>query len=400
MTRVCVLWLVLLSCLTAQQDLLEQADEAFRAGDLKQAQVLARKVLAQDPRSVHAHLILGVIAAQNKQWETSNRHFQSVVRLDPKNPHGYFYLGQASLYQQRWTQAIDYFSKALERGYPDRDRLMIELALAQNSAGSPQKALDILKTVDPPAGGPMAAQYHAVAAFAYGRLRQTSQALDAMRRARDLDDANVEYWEFLISTLIGVDQTSMALAEAIQAQKKFPDHPDILYLFGLASYYVPESPLTNLAVRNLREAEPEGARVLLIEGMQYRKQGRNDEAFRAFHAAADRGVPDARLLLGILSREAGDYEAAEREFREAERQNPENGQVLLELGKLLLSRGDLQEARARLEKASQYMPSSFGVHYQLGLVYRRLGEIEKADQHLRLSRELEVEQARASSRAR
>jgi tetratricopeptide (TPR) repeat protein len=306
--------------------------------------------------------------------------------LEPRNPFGHFYLGQSALYQQQWEPAVGHFSKALEYNYPDQQRLMIELALAQNEAGLPQQAIESLGKVQPPAEGPLAAQYHAVQAFGLGKLSQPVAAIEAIRRARDLDDSNPHYWEFLINSLIGVDETYKALAEAIQAQKKFPDHPEIQYLFALSSYYVTESPLTKLALRNLREADPGSPRVLLVEGLSYRKQGKAQEAMRAFSEAAQKGVPDAPLLLGILHKENGDYVAAEREFREAERANPANGQVLFELGKLFLVRGNLSEAQARLEKALEAMPDVPGVHYQLGLLYGRLGQADKAQEHLRRSR--------------
>ncbi len=56
-------------------------------------------------------------------------------------------------------------------------------------------------------------------------------------------------------------------------------------------------------------------------------------------------------------------------------------------------RGDLAAALARLEKAEQYMPAHSAVHYQLGLAYGRLGQKEKAEQHLSRYRKLEQEQA-------
>jgi Flp pilus assembly protein TadD len=177
------------------------------------------------------------------------------------------------------------------------------------------------------------------------------------------------------------------MEEAIHAQRKFPDYPDIQFLFGVASYYITESHFTKLALRNLREVEPDGARVLLIEGMLYRKQGQTEDATRDFTEAAKRGVPDAHLLLGILLKEAGDYTGAEREYRTAERLNPRNGQLLLELGKLLLTRGSVNEALPRLLKAVQYMPTNSAVHYQLGLAYARLGQKAKAEHHLKISRQ-------------
>ena len=83
---------------------------------------------------------------------------------------------------------------------------------------------------------------------------------------------------FLIGALIQAEEAPTALAEAIRAQKKFPDQPEVQYLFVLANYYVNESPLSGLALRNLREADPSSPRVLLAEGLLCRKQGKVDEA--------------------------------------------------------------------------------------------------------------------------
>ncbi|HUQ93825.1 MAG TPA: tetratricopeptide repeat protein [Bryobacteraceae bacterium] len=153
----------LLFCALAQSStLLERADEAFRQGDLDRAATLAQQVLAGNPGAVHAHMIAGVVAAQNGRWEVSDRHFAAVVKLEPSNPHRYFYLGQAKLYQKKWQAAIAYFLKALERQDPDRARLMVEMALAQNEAGHPRQALDTLSKAAAPADPRLAAQYYAV----------------------------------------------------------------------------------------------------------------------------------------------------------------------------------------------------------------------------------------------
>lgn len=391
MTRFIVL--VLFGISLWAQSVLEEADAAFRAGDLDRAAVLARRALAADANAAHAHMILGVVAAQRNDWDPATKHFQTVIRLVPADPNGYFYLAQAKLYQHQWKAAAKYFLDALQRDYPDRERLQIELAFAQNEAGDPQAALENLAKVQLGRDGPLAAQYHAVTAFAQFKISQPRPAIEAIRRAIDLDDSNPQYWDFLISSLIQTDQTPAALAEAIRAQKRFPDDPQIQFLFALSSYYVTESPLTRLALRNLREAEPASPRVLLAQGLLERKQGRGEAAMAAFRQAAATGLPDAHLLLGILLKESGDYVQAEREYAEAERANPQNGQVMLELGKLLLVRGELEQALGRLLKAEQYMPAVAAVHYQLGLVYGRLGRKAEADEQMRLYRQLEREQA-------
>ena len=181
--------------------------------------------------------------------------------------------------------------------------------------------------------------------------------------------------------------------EAIRAQRKFPDTPDIQVLLGLAGYYNTQLPITMLARRNLQEAQPASAWTPLLEGLQDRLERRAPEAMRAFAEAARRGVTDAHLLLGIVLRESGDYTAAEREYREAERLNPRNGQVRLELGKLLFAKGDLNGALTHLERAVESMPGAAAAHYQLGIVYGRLGQKEKGGEQLRAWRQLAKEQA-------
>lgn len=389
---VCLCWCAV--ALFAQAgSLLEQADAAFRKGDLDRAASLAGRAVKSDPNTVHGYLILGVVAAERRQWEAANRNFQRVIRLDPSNPFGYFYLAQASLYQHNWAQAVRYFTEAQKREYPERERLTIELAFALNEAGRPREALAGLEKIPTPTAGPLAAQYHATSAFALGRLNQPAPAIEAMRRARDIEDTKPEYWNFVVSTLIDTDQTNFALAEAIRAQRRFPDDPDTQFLFALASFYVTESPLSKLALRNLREAEPESPRVLLAEGLLHRKQGETDPAAQAFRRAAEKGVRDAHLLLGILLKEAGDYPGAEREFREAEKENPHNGQTLLELGKLVLARGEVAGAVSLLERAGYLMPNTSVVQYQLGLAFGRLGQKDQAEQHMNRWRELEKQQA-------
>src|SRR5262249_56650864 len=96
----------------------------------------------------------------------------------------------------------------------------------------------------PPSDDRQAAQYHAVVNFSRAKLNDPRPSIEAMRRAVALDDAHPDHWDFLIRTLMQDDEPAQALAEAIRAQKKFPDKADIQFLFALTSYYVTESTLS------------------------------------------------------------------------------------------------------------------------------------------------------------
>ena len=388
---------LLVACLFAQVNpVLEQADAAFRAGNLDQAVALAKRVSPGDPRAEHAQMILGVIAARRNQWKQAAGHFEAVIRLAPSNPYGYFYLGQASLYQHDWEKAARYFTSALERNYPDRTPLIIELASAQNEAGRAQQAVSSLQKIQPPAEGPLAARYHAVLAFAQAKLDQPATTIHEIDIARELDSSNPRYWEFEISQFINTNQVHLALSEVIQAQKRFPDDPGIQFLLGFCGYLARQDDLMQLGLRNLLESQPGAPRALILAGVVYRYHGESAKAMEAFTEAARRGVPDAHLLLGLVRKEAGDLAGAEREYRQAERDNPQNAQVLLELGKLLLARGEAKEALARLQKAELYMPATPALQYQLGILYARLGDKQRSERHFARFRSLEKEQPQSS----
>ena len=337
-------------------------------------------------------MILGVIAVRRNHWKEATVHFEAIVRLAPSSPYGYFYLGQTGLHQRNWQMAARFLGLALAKNYPDHIRLIIDLASAQNEVGRENEALSSLLRIQPPAEGELAAQYHAVLAMSEAKLNKPIESIVEMRAAMRLDASNPRYWEFLVSQLIGTNQIHVALSEVIEAQKRFPDYPGIQFLLGFSGYLARQGELIQLGLRNLREAQPDDPRVLVLAGVLHRYQGESDKAMQVFTQAAGQGVPDAHFLLGLIRKDAGDLAGAEREFRQAERDNPQQAQVFLELGKLLLARGEAREALPRLQKAERYMPRVAAVHYQLGIAYTRLGDKQSGGRHFATFRRLEKEQ--------
>ncbi len=369
------------------RDTLREAQAAFRAGDHDLASVLARKVLRSNQSSVNARMILGLVAAARNQWVEAKTELEKVTAAAPHDPNAYFYLGQVHLYLKQWPQAIKYFNAAAERHYPDRFRLSIELALAQNESGAPQQALSTLKEAGIP-NAPYEPQYYSVRALVEANLHQPEAALESIQRARNLDPLNSEHWEFLISVLIEANRFNFALRDALEAQKKFPDSVMIQYLFGFTGYLFGESQFIRLAHRNVVEAEPDSPLATMLSGLLHYNEGRKEQALVAFRDAAQHGIPASQLLLGLVLKESGDLAGAERQFRAAEELNPRAGQVQFEIAKLLLDRGEVNEGLSRLIKAEQYMPSEPIVQYRLAMLFRSRGDSKRSSEHLQKFRRL------------
>jgi Flp pilus assembly protein TadD len=57
---------------------------------------------------------------------------------------------------------------------------------------------------------------------------------------------------------------------------------------------------------------------------------------------------------------------------------PRDWKILAQLGRLYMEKGDLNAARNALEQAVALETQKASLHFQLGQVYRKIGETEKA----------------------
>ncbi len=132
---------------------------------------------------------------------------------------------------------------------------------------------------------------------------------------------------------------------------------------GLAAAEAGDYARADAIARGLLARNPADVHGLQIAGYAAFRQGRNEEALRAFlsaHRAAP-GQPALLYWLGVLFKERGDFEQAERAFRDALRVNPRYGEAWCHLGETLYLRDRKEEARQAYEAAIAAEPSSAAV---------------------------------------
>ncbi|MDR3110082.1 MAG: tetratricopeptide repeat protein [Planctomycetaceae bacterium] len=98
----------------------------------------------------------------------------------------------------------------------------------------------------------------------------------------------------------------------------------------------------------------------------------------------------SRINLAMLYNERGDYKSAEKEFREALRIEPSNGNTAYSLALLLAEQGRTDETITLLKQASKNMESEPNqaatrnrVRYNLGLILLQQGKREEAEKELK-----------------
>jgi len=107
-------------------------------------------------------------------------------------------------------------------------------------------------------------------------------------------------------------------------------------------------------------------------------------AVRAYQAiiAEDPSHIDARVNLGRLLHESGDYERAERAYREALDVCGDDAVLYFNLAVLLEERARVRESMQAYEAALRVDAGMADAHYNLALLYKRIGRARDALRHM------------------
>jgi tetratricopeptide (TPR) repeat protein len=127
-------------------------------------------------------------------------------------------------------------------------------------------------------------------------------------------------------------------------------------------------------------------------GHVYRTQGELAKSRALFERALQLRPDDVATLvwLGDVYLSLGLADAAEPQFTKALSLQERSLSARFGLGRTALARNDYRRAVAYLEDVLKMDPKAAGAHYPLSLAYSALGEPNKAAEHLRQRREIEI----------
>ena len=262
----------------------------------------------------------------------------------PVSPEVMFELGACYAQKADWHRAEDAYLAALA-AKPDDVRILRELARVARAQGEFEKALAHLL------------------------------------RARKLaPEAPGVLYDFGLTTL-QMDLVLDALPAFERLQTLRPDEPAYIYMLAIACFRHDEKSRTEtlmLRYIKLLPADPLGYYVL---GATYYSIKRYDEARRALEKAltfkADVG---AEYLLGMIADNTGDSAGALRRFQSVLKNEPLNGFAHTAIGTIYVKQNNYALAKIELEQAVELNDRDLSAFYQLGLVYNKLGEKDRATQ--------------------
>jgi len=251
--------------------------------------------------------------------------------------------------------------------------------------------------------------------------------LDFARGKKDLEEAypliddpkfKVEVGLELVSLYtqsVDLEEASLLLA---QLRKTAPDDPEVLY-----AAYRTYSDLAGESMLALSLAAPDSAQMHQLMAHEEARQGNTNGAVAEFRKtiAIDPHLPGVHFEMAELlnaSDDQGVKNEAEKEYRAALAQNPQDAKAILRLADIDEQRGNTQqaldgykkavalqpgaadakvglakilsemnqtdEALPLLEEAVRLEPTSATAHYRLGTLYRKLGRSEESKKEIEL----------------
>jgi tetratricopeptide (TPR) repeat protein len=138
-------------------------------------------------------------------------------------------------------------------------------------------------------------------------------------------------------------------------------------------------------LRNAQTLAPNDPRWPYYLGQFYLARGERAKAAEFFTRALALRPNDFPTLvwLGEMHLDQGRPDDAQRLFARALELDAASAAALSGLGRAVLAQGDATRAAEYLERALALAPEATSLHYPLAMAYRKLGELEKADAHLR-----------------
>lgn len=332
---------------------LNRAMQAYRVGNLFEAEWLCQDVLQQQPGTIAALHLLGVIAYQTGRLDSAIAYYQSVIALNPAHFEAHGNLAVALQERGDLETAAAHFEQSLALN-PTHAPTYFNLANLRLKQGQPEPAI---------------AHYQRAIALKPGYVPAYNNLGNALRQLGDLEGAIGQYhhairldpnyvqaYNNLGNLLLQRGEPAAAIAQYEKSLGLQPDNPDIYYNLGNALRELVQLDSAIQAYQTSLRLEPDRAEVYNNLGLCFHEQNRWGQATSHFERALAL-APDhleAHINYGILLFEQNRLPEATDHFEQAIALQPDYPAAHINLSFALLSAGDLRRGFAEYEWRWQY----------------------------------------------
>ena len=399
-------------------DVCQQTGLAYtQLEDFAQAAKFYQEAIRLNPQFWAARKNLGTVLWFLDRKDESEREFLAVSKALPADPVPHLYLGLAAHARQEFSRAKLEFEKAgpLALDNPEVLPAVVESYLATRAGDFPRKVLAQLAPEEEkgamllPRLGALFLQYgeydQAVAALeklvavhkdapevwrmlaeAYDHQGKSEQAYSSYSRALEAgpksDDTYVAFAEFASAH----GNNDYALQVVARGLEQLPQSPLLLFEQGLLWALKGDRGHADSSLVQASRLKPDWPLPLLALGVSQLESGDAAAAAATLDKARTEDPRDYRahyLYATAIFRESSANPAAARDKAEAALQraleiNPRDARSHALLGQVELAAGRAGRAAAEWERSLQIDPENTTALYQLGLLYKKRGNDEKA----------------------
>jgi len=383
------------------------------------ARPILERLLTQIPDFREAHLLMGIILEESREFAKAEVYFRKARDLAPEDPLGWIALGRVLLALNKGEAAEQSWQRARKLS-PNHPSLPLLFGAYYYSSRQFEKAAQHLLPAWQANGGDL--QIASQLATTYVALKDEvnlaamleslpAQILPEVELAVGRTYLNFGNEGQGFSHMVEAAKArpndfviQRALADAMFQSQLYRDaqqvYRDCLILKpndGETNFYLARSLYED---RKLDEARsefekvvklmPESAGAWFHLGISSRATQRTADAKAAFIKSLEfEKHPETYFNLGVLELTDGQNAAGEQWFQQGLAINPDHVGSLYELGRLRVAEGKYEEALSRLDRAVKTAPDHTQSHYQRGLALTRLGRLEESKQAFAIFQKLE-----------
>jgi tetratricopeptide (TPR) repeat protein len=371
-----------------------------KSGRIRDAVLEAQDIISRDPSNLDARRLLGRIYLRSlgdMQAGTQSSEvlaqaiaqYQEIVRLDPNSVEDRLLLGRLYRLNNESPKAEEQFQSALKL-QPGSEEAATTLAYLYNEEGNSAEALKVLTGISEE---DRSSRLYTALGSTYEQQKDTKKAIQAYRKAADMDQDNLDAVRGLAENLADDGQTDAALE---QYQSILDADPQDAQAYMRIAEIYRRSGKYDLALEALKKAQnyvDDSLEVPYNMAVIYAAQGRFDDAIKilqdlvaktertdGIYTSEDR---NNRALfverLGGVYRDSGKYPEAVDTFRKMLNLGEENEwRGYQEIVDTYRDARQWQEAAATAKEAVANLPQNRDLKLTLAAQMADMGETDEA----------------------
>jgi len=351
----------------------DEAKKQYESGDLESALASLDKTLAIDPENASAHFYYADIQQKQGNLTEAIKHYEDAIRIDPNFVKAYMPLGDLYYSQGKVKEAISMFRKAMALDqslesyfFKEGSSLLdsVEKQIANGEDAEKIKAnLNLARTnlekhilINPDDS-----EANFKLAYSYDMTGDKSNAMKYYQKTIELDPSRTD----VLILIAGIYNDQNKLNEAIST------------LSNVTNSQIADPKLKVKAYRMLSKI--------------YEKQGNDDMAMSSLEELSkiDPTDVDSRYKLGVYYEDKkNDIDRAMMEYEAVINLDQTKADPFLRLGAIYVKKGlDDKKIIDVYEKGLVLEPNHPQIQYDLALLHKKYGNIEKAIEHYDLANE-------------